>query len=220
MKKYTILIVENDFLNAQWIEKILTDLGHHVIANLNNPKDAIGILHKYTIDFAFIDTALSSFHLNNALKSIPTIYITSIEQSHSIVDTHPLCSYITKPFREHSIKSTLIGAINRLHPNPRHALMHDTIDLGRGYYYSLNQYRLITHDGITITLSKILNKLLYTLSLNLNETLTHKRLIELVWRDKKVSGSTVRDTIKRLRKELPTLNIQTISGVGYRLKNQ
>jgi DNA-binding response OmpR family regulator len=69
-----------------------------------------------------------------------------------------------------------------------------------------------------ISLTKKENDVLYILCKNLNQNISYETLLEYVWQDQSVSNSTILDTISRLKKKAPNLNIETIINYGYILK--
>jgi hypothetical protein len=196
MQKYTITVVEDDFITAQWMEKSLVELGHRVV-------DATQRKHA---DVVLVNS--QSQGVLDSLQNTQKVVLFSTQLSPNIkADEGCLMLH---PFNRDDI-TTLLRAATQKNYIPH------TVHLGEHYYYDLDS-RLLKEGQRGIKLSKILNRLLYTLCLYLDKTLSNQKLIELVWRDKKVSSSTIRDTIKRLRNTLPFVNIQTVSGVGYSLK--
>jgi len=233
LESYNILIVEDEFLNAEFIEQVVEQLGHNVVGNVDNAQEAIAIAKTQNIDLALMDINLEgeidgiqcSILLNHK-QDVPTIYITAFGDSATIseaADTN-IYGYIIKPFNENDIEAVLAVAIAKLKkqqsqsshtPPPQY-----TIDLGKGYSYRLDKKSLLkASNQELVKLSNRLSNLLYIFCLHLDQVVSQELLIEQVWEGKAVSDSTVRDTILRLRKELPVLKIESLSGVGYSLKS-
>ena len=53
---------------------------------------------------------------------------------------------------------------------------------------------------------------------NLNKNISYEYLKDIVWINKDISDSTVRDVVSRLKKKLDDINIENISNFGYVLK--
>jgi len=230
---YNILIVEDEFLSAQFLEQAIQDLGHSMIANVTNAKDAIAIAKKHKIDLVLMDINLigeidgiQCSILINHIQNVPTIYITAFADSQSIAEatTTNLYGYLIKPFSERDIEAALAVATVKLKNKSHQPLVEtpkDSIDLGGDYYYNIKKRRLFLEDEENvIVLTKRMDKLLYLLSLHFNHIVPYQKITSFVWEQKSVSNSTLRDAMMRLRKEIPSLNIQTIIGVGYILKSQ
>lgn len=53
---------------------------------------------------------------------------------------------------------------------------------------------------------------------NINKNISYEYLKDIVWINKDISDSTVRDVVSRLKKKLDDINIEDISNFGYVLK--
>ena len=53
---------------------------------------------------------------------------------------------------------------------------------------------------------------------NINKNISYEYLKDIVWINKHISDSTVRDVVSRLKKKLDDINIENISNFGYVLK--
>ncbi len=82
------------------------------------------------------------------------------------------------------------------------------------YAYTLKQ-RTLTHKNEVIALTKKESSLLHLLITHKNQVVDHRQIESYVWDDTIVSESSLRALILRLRKKLPSINIQTVSGVGF-----
>ena len=54
---------------------------------------------------------------------------------------------------------------------------------------------------------------------NINKNISYEYLKDIVWINKDISDSTVRDVVSRLKKKLVNINIENISNFGFILKN-
>jgi DNA-binding response OmpR family regulator len=126
--------------------------------------------------------------------------------------------YVTKPF---SLKE-LVARINALlRRYERRASVQ------RRYLYGKLELDVETHDvkygGKTIELTSKEFALLQTLLQNGGRLLTRENILQKVWgEDYYGSGRTVDVHIRKLREKLPDLtsDIETIKGLGYKLKSK
>lgn len=118
--------------------------------------------------------------------------------------------YITKPFSPKELVLRVNNIIKRVYKE-------DTKIEINGYEIDENQ-RTITKDGKSIELTTKEFDLLMLFVKNRGTAFLREQILEKVW-DENYYGSdrVVDDTLRRLRKKLPDMNIQTIYGFGYRL---
>jgi DNA-binding response OmpR family regulator len=69
-----------------------------------------------------------------------------------------------------------------------------------------------------VALTKKELEVLDILCKNINKNISYEYLKDIVWINKDISDSTVRDVVSRLKKKLDDINIENISNFGYVLK--
>ena len=118
--------------------------------------------------------------------------------------------YITKPFSPKELVLRINNIIKRVYKEDKHISVN-------GYEIDENQ-RIVYHDGEKIDLTTKEFDLLMLFVKNRGTAFLREQILEKVW-DENYYGSdrVVDDTLRRLRKKLPDMNIQTIYGFGYRL---
>ncbi len=118
--------------------------------------------------------------------------------------------YITKPFSPKELVLRVNNIIRRVYKED------DRIEIN-GYDIDENQ-RSVTKDGKQIELTTKEFDLLMLFVRNRGTAFLREQILEKVW-DENYYGSdrVVDDTLRRLRKKMPDMNIQTIYGFGYRL---
>lgn len=116
MNAYNILIVEDEFINAQFIEKSVLKLGYNIIDTVETGQEALEVIKEETIHIVFMDINLEGnmdgiqcAKCINKNKNIPIIYTTAFSDSQTIdqaTDTN-LFGYLIKPFDHHDIEAVL-----------------------------------------------------------------------------------------------------------------
>ena len=229
MKKYNILIVEDEFMNAQFIEIAVIKLGHNVIQAVETGEEAINVIKEENIHIVFMDINLESSmdgiqcaKIINQTKEIPIIYTTAFSDSQTIneaTDTN-LFGYLIKPYDYHDIEAVLNLTIKQNYEKNKKTLNEKAklfVELNDEYKYYAQSKTLIKKN-VPIKLTKKESEVFYHLFKSINQNVSLDCLYSNVWENKNISTSTVRDTILRLRKKIPELNIRTISGIGYNLE--
>jgi len=228
INNYNILIVEDEYINAKFIEQIVTDKGHNVVEIVSNADDAIALINSEKIDLVFMDIniegsidGIQCASLLNQYYQIPIIYMTAYGDTQTIDeagDTN-MIGYIIKPFDTKDIEATFAVALKILY-NLNHIsdiqIQSTCIEFENNYVYTF-ETKSLKIDSIPVKLTKIETLLMHLFCLNINQNISYDLLLECVWKNHLVSNSTIRDTISRLRKKAPLLKFENISGIGYRL---
>ena len=118
--------------------------------------------------------------------------------------------YITKPFSPKELVLRVDNILKRVYKDDK------KIEIN-GYTIDENQ-RIVLKDKEQIELTTKEFDLLMLFVKNKGTAFLREQILQKVW-DENFYGSdrVVDDTLRRLRKKLPELNIQTIYGFGYRL---
>lgn len=118
--------------------------------------------------------------------------------------------YITKPFSPKELVLRINNIMRRVYKEDEHIEIN-------GYDIDENQ-RTVHKDGKQVELTTKEFDLLMLFVKNRGTAFVREQILEKVW-DENYYGSdrVVDDTLRRLRKKMPDMNIQTIYGFGYRL---
>ena len=118
--------------------------------------------------------------------------------------------YITKPFNIKEVILRINNLLKRAYDNPSKI----QID---GYDIDLEKRRVFYNNNEIILTTKEYELLVYFLN-NKGLAISREQVLSKVW-DENYFGSdrVVDDTLRRLRKKMPEINIRTIYGFGYRL---
>lgn len=119
--------------------------------------------------------------------------------------------YITKPFSPKEMVLRVNNIIKRAYKDDNNRISIDGYELDE-------EQRKIYYDNSEIELTTKEFDLLMMFIKNKGIAFSRDKILENVW-DENYFGSdrVVDDTLRRLRKKLPNLNIHTIYGYGYRL---
>ena len=119
--------------------------------------------------------------------------------------------YITKPFSPKELVLRVNNIIKRAYKDDNNRISIDGYELDE-------EQRKIFYDNEEIELTTKEFDLLMMFIKNKGIAFSRDKILENVW-DENYFGSdrVVDDTLRRLRKKLPNLNIHTIYGYGYRL---
>lgn len=120
--------------------------------------------------------------------------------------------YISKPF----LPREVVIRVNKLFEKLGKNISEKDIDIGE-YIISKNSRSILSEDE-EIKLTNNEFELLMYFVLNKNTVVNRNQILSDVWNyDYFGSDRVVDDTIRRLRKKMPKLNLETLYGVGYKL---
>lgn len=131
MKKYKILVVEDDAIIADDIQNFLSEIGHQPLGPAYNKTMAEQLCKSHEIELALLDIHLdgSEDGIDLALwirqnYTIPIIFLTAFSDSmtlEKVKEVHPE-HYLVKPFNEPQLLVAIEIAMNNFyHPNVNHS---------------------------------------------------------------------------------------------------
>ena len=151
--------------------------------------------------------------IRQANAEIPIIFLTAKTLKEDILEGFKIGAddYITKPFSPKEMVLRVNNIIKRAYKDDNNRIAVD------GYELDEEQRKIYT-DNVEIELTTKEFDLLMMFIKNKGIAFSRDKILENVW-DENYFGSdrVVDDTLRRLRKKLPNLNIHTIYGYGYRL---
>lgn len=151
-------------------------------------------------------------HIRNAKPKMPIIFMSARDQEFDRIFGLEQGSddYITKPFNVKELVLRVNNLIKRSYDNP------SIINID-GYLIDGEKRRVYFEDEEVILTTKEYDLLIYFVT-NRGMAISREQVLVNVW-DENYFGSdrVVDDTLRRLRKKLPNINIRTMYGYGYRL---
>lgn len=171
-------------------------------------------VHLWLIDI-MLDRS-SGFELFNEIKSIrpkmPIIFMSARDQEFDRIIGLEKGSddYITKPFNIKEVILRINNLIKRSYGDPSKIKLD-------GYDIDLEKRRVFNHENEIVLTTKEYDLLVYFIT-NKGLAISREQVLNKVW-DENYYGSdrVVDDTLRRLRKKMPEINVRTIYGFGYRL---
>lgn len=172
-------------------------------------------VHLWILDIMLDDK--SGFDLIEEIRlqgpETPVIFMSARDKEFDrIIGLEKGCDdYITKPFSPKELVLRVNNIIKRAYRDDNNRISIDGYELDE-------EQRKIYADNVEIELTTKEFDLLMMFIKNKGIAFSRDKILEIVW-DENYFGSdrVVDDTLRRLRKKLPNLNIHTIYGYGYRL---
>ena len=172
-------------------------------------------VHLWILDIMLDDK--SGFDLIEEIRlqgpETPVIFMSARDKEFDrIIGLEKGCDdYITKPFSPKELVLRVNNIIKRAYRDDNNRISIDGYELDE-------EQRKIYADNVEIELTTKEFDLLMMFIKNKVIAFSRDKILENVW-DENYFGSdrVVDDTLRRLRKKLPNLNIHTIYGYGYRL---
>ena len=172
-------------------------------------------VHLWILDIMLDDK--SGFDLIEEIRlqgpETPVIFMSARDKEFDrIIGLEKGCDdYITKPFSPKELVLRVNNIIKRAYRDDNNRISIDGYELDE-------EQRKIYADNVEIELTTKEFALLMMFIKNKGIAFSRDKILENVW-DENYFGSdrVVDDTLRRLRKKLPNLNIHTIYGYGYRL---
>ena len=172
-------------------------------------------VHLWILDIMLDDK--SGFDLIEEIRlqgpETPVIFMSARDKEFDrIIGLEKGCDdYITKPFSPKELVLRVNNIIKRAYRDDNNRISIDGYELDE-------EQRKIYADNVEIELTTTEFDLLMMFIKTKGIAFSRDKILENVW-DENYFGSdrVVDDTLRRLRKKLPNLNIHTIYGYGYRL---
>lgn len=212
-----ILLVEDDPGIADVLEYSLREAGHHVLKTARG-REAITLVAK--VDFLILDVGLpdiDGFEVCREIRkfsNVPILFLTSRTDEIDCVVGLELGAddYMAKPFSSRELTARIKTIFRRSADRPP--------DKTDGLFLDRNSFTA-SLSGRSLDLSRTEFDLLSLLAEQPGRVFTREQILENAWQDGGcVTDRTVDAHIKSLRKILaPSDLIETVRGVGYRLKS-
>lgn len=217
---YKICLVEDETDLVAVVKMYLEKAGYDVVT-FTKGADAINYIGN-KVDVWILDIMLgddvNGYDVIKAIREkyplVPVIFTSARDQDLDRILGLELGSddYITKPYSSKELVLRVNNIIKRVYQSTESKIINYldyTIDLDK---------RIVSIKDKPIKLTTLEFDLLVLLVENLNKSFSREDILDAVWgNDYFGSDRAVDDLVRRLRKKMPLLNVNTIYGYGYRL---
>lgn len=215
----TIVLVEDEKDLNSLIKAYLEKAGYDVIGYLNG-EDAIENTnvdaHLWILDI-MLGGDISGYDILKKIREtneeVPVIFTSARDKDLDKIIGLELGSddYITKPYSPKELVLRVNNMIKRVYSKESKKIVYGnyTIDLDK---------RSVSQGEVELTLTTLEFDLLYMFVTNKNKSFSRDDILNIIWgSDYFGNDRVVDDLVRRLRKKMPDININTIYGYGYRL---
>ena len=217
---YKICLVEDETDLATVVKMYLEKAGYDVIT-FTKGADAINYIgndvNVWILDIMLGDD-VNGYDVIKAIREkyplVPVIFTSARDQDLDRILGLELGSddYITKPYSSKELVLRVNNIIKRVYQSSDTktlSYLDYTIDLDK---------RIVSVKDKPIKLTTLEFDLLVLLVQNINKSFSREDILDAIWgTDYFGSDRVVDDLVRRLRKKMPLLNVNTIYGYGYRL---
>ena len=218
MKKIICVVEDEKDLN-ELVKRYLEREGYEV-RNYYRYEEALAHVHDEDVHLWVLDIMLddkSGFDLIEMIKEknadIPVVFMSARDKEFDRIIGLEKGSddYITKPFSPKELVLRVNNIMKRTYKD-------DYVRMNVDGYEIDEQQRKVYANGVEIELTTKEYDLLCLFVKNRGVAFSREQILDKIW-DVNYFGSdrVVDDTLRRLRRKLPELNIHTIYGFGYRL---
>lgn len=217
--KYSIVLVEDE-VNLNNIEKTYLEKAGYEVISFYNGQDAlnnVGIkAHLWILDIMLPDE-INGYDIIKEIRkendSMPVIFTSARDKDLDKIIGLELGSddYLAKPYSPKELVLRVNNIIKRIYSNDTKKLKYND------YIVDLTK-RIVTKNDTIINLTTLEFDLLKLFLTNKNKSFTRDDILNIIWGENYFgTDRVVDDLIRRLRKKMPNLNIETMYGYGYRL---
>lgn len=217
---YKICLVEDETDLATVVKMYLEKAGYDVVT-FTKGSEAISYIGN-PVDVWILDIMLgddvNGYDVIRAIREkyplVPVIFTSARDQDLDRILGLELGSddYITKPYSSKELVLRVNNIIKRVYQSTESKIINYldySIDLDK---------RIVSVKDKPIKLTTLEFDLLVLLVENINKSFSREDILDAVWgNDYFGSDRAVDDLVRRLRKKMPLLNVNTIYGYGYRL---
>lgn len=215
LKTYKILIVEDEYIPANYIKKILEQYGHTVLGIADSKDKALEYLKLDTLPELLLmdikikgdaDGITTAKEFQN-FANVCVLYMSAYSDESFLLrakETNPI-GYLVKPVQAQTLTSTIeIGMANFKQSSVSFNFHPDE--------------HTISYDNKKINLTVHENKILAALIKHKNQLISYEMLEDAAWENDIAGDGALRTTIWRLRKKLPNnITIENLYSSGYKL---
>lgn len=217
--QYTIVLVEDEINLNNLIKTYLEKAGYNVIQYFNGEdalKNTDKEAHLWILDIMLPDE-ISGYDIIKKIRQeneqMPVIFTSARDKELDKIIGLELGSddYLTKPYSPKELVLRVNNIIKRVYSKDLTKIKYEN-------YIIDTEKRTVTENNMEINLTTLEFDLLNMFITNKNKSFSRDDILSIVWGENYFgTDRVVDDLIRRLRKKMPKLNINTMYGYGYRL---
>ncbi len=217
--KYTIVLVEDEVNLNNLIKAYLEKSNYDVITYFNG-QDAMNNVnikaHLWILDI-MLPGEISGYDIIKKIKEqnemMPVIFTSARDKDLDKIIGLELGSddYLAKPYSPKELVLRVNNIIKRTYIKDTNKIKYEnyTIDLDK---------RIVNLNDVNLNLTTLEFDLLKMFLTNKNKSFSRDDILNIIWGENYFgTDRVVDDLIRRLRRKMPDLNIETMYGYGYRL---
>ena len=216
---YKICLVEDEVNLNNIVRAYLENAGYEVISFYNG-HDALSYIGNevsiWILDIMLGDD-ISGYDIIKKIRetdeNVPVIFTSARDQELDKIIGLELGSddYLTKPYSPKELVLRVNNIIKRVYTKATTKTYYETYEIDK-------ERRIILEEGKEIQLTTLEYDLILFFIENKNKSFSREEILKNVWgTDYFGNDRVVDDLIRRVRKKLSKLNINTLYGFGYRL---
>ena len=217
-----VLLLEDELMLQSAIKEYLTDTGFEVTAFEDGKEAYINICNNSYDLFIFdINTpSMDGLSLLDKLQKekiyVPTVFISAITEIEQISKAYELgCyDYLKKPFHLRELTLHIDRLLKMANIESK-----SLVNISKMYVYDLEKQRLLfDNEEQTLTLKQ--SQIINLFACNINKIVDFDMLRHYVWNDNYVDNATIRAEIHRVKQVLKEDLIESLKGIGYKVKQK
>lgn len=217
--KYTIVLVEDEVNLNNIVKTYLEKAGYNVISFYNGT-DALKNIdipaHLWILDIMLPDE-INGYDIIKKIREhndvIPVIFTSARDKDLDKIIGLELGSddYIAKPYSPKELVLRVGNIIKRVYSSDLSKIKYNN------YLIDLDK-RIVSLNNKNLNLTTLEFDLLKMFLTNKNKSFSRDDILNIIWGENYFgTDRVVDDLVRRLRRKMPDLNIETMYGYGYRL---
>ena len=217
--KYTIVLVEDEVNLNNIVKTYLEKAGYNVVSFYNGT-DALKNIdipaHLWILDIMLPDE-INGYDIIKKIREhndvIPVIFTSARDKDLDKIIGLELGSddYIAKPYSPKELVLRVGNIIKRVYSSDLSKIKYNN------YLIDLDK-RIVSLNNENLNLTTLEFDLLKMFLTNKNKSFSRDDILNIIWGENYFgTDRVVDDLVRRLRRKMPDLNIETMYGYGYRL---
>ena len=217
--KYTIILVEDEVNLNNIVKTYLEKAGYNVVSFYNGT-DALKNIdipaHLWILDIMLPDE-INGYDIIKKIREhndvIPVIFTSARDKDLDKIIGLELGSddYIAKPYSPKELVLRVGNIIKRVYSSDLSKIKYNN------YLIDLDK-RIVSLNNENLNLTTLEFDLLKMFLTNKNNSFSRDDILNIIWGENYFgTDRVVDDLVRRLRRKMPDLNIETMYGYGYRL---